>query len=70
MQNGEGHNAHLAKLSGLSFLVIDEADRMVQQGHFQVRSLVKPRGLEVLSVAVGDTCSAEGFTTTGGLSGN
>ncbi|BDA45127.1 DEAD-box ATP-dependent RNA helicase 13 [Coccomyxa sp. Obi] len=26
---------HLADLTGLSFLVLDEADRMVQQGHFQ-----------------------------------
>lgn len=28
---------HLTDLSHLSFLVLDEADRMVQQGHFQVR---------------------------------
>lgn len=27
---------HLAELSELSFLVLDEADRMVQQGHYQV----------------------------------
>lgn len=31
---------HLADLTGLSFLVLDEADRMVQQGHFQVTLLV------------------------------
>lgn len=28
---------HLADLSRLAFLVLDEADRMVQQGHYQVR---------------------------------
>lgn len=28
--------AHITDLSSLSFLVIDEADRMVQQGHYQV----------------------------------
>ncbi len=28
--------AHVADMSALSFLVIDEADRMVQQGHYQV----------------------------------
>ncbi len=33
--------AHLCDLSHLSFLVMDEADRMVQQGHFQVGA---PRG--------------------------
>ena len=27
---------HLARLGALDFLVLDEADRMVQQGHFQV----------------------------------
>ena len=27
---------HLADLSRVAFLVLDEADRMVQQGHFQV----------------------------------
>lgn len=27
---------HLARLAALDFLVLDEADRMVQQGHFQV----------------------------------
>ena len=27
---------HLADLSRLAFLVLDEADRMVQQGHYQV----------------------------------
>lgn len=27
---------HLADLAHVSFLVLDEADRMVQQGHFQV----------------------------------
>ena len=27
---------HLTNLAGLSFLVLDEADRMLQQGHFQV----------------------------------
>ena len=30
---------HLADLSQVSFLVLDEADRMVQQGHFQAISL-------------------------------
>ena len=30
---------HLADLSQVSFLVLDEADRMVQQGHFQVMFL-------------------------------
>ena len=32
----EGH-AHLTDMSSLTFFVLDEADRMVQQGHFQVR---------------------------------
>jgi ATP-dependent RNA helicase DDX24/MAK5 len=27
---------HVSDLRGLSFLVLDEADRMVQQGHYQV----------------------------------
>lgn len=31
----EGH-AHLTDMSNLTFFVLDEADRMVQQGHFQV----------------------------------
>lgn len=31
----EGH-AHLTNMSNLAFFVLDEADRMVQQGHFQV----------------------------------
>lgn len=31
----QGH-AHLTDMSELSFFVLDEADRMVQQGHFQV----------------------------------
>ena len=30
---------HLATLASLRFLVLDEADRMVQAGHFQVHSL-------------------------------
>jgi len=34
MRDGHGH---LADLSGLCCLVLDEADRMMQQGHFQVR---------------------------------
>ena len=29
---------HLADLSRVCFLVLDEADRMTQQGHFQVQS--------------------------------
>lgn len=29
-------DAHLTDMSQLSFLVLDEADRMVQQGHFEV----------------------------------
>ena len=33
----QGH-AHLTDMSELSFFVLDEADRMVQQGHFQVGS--------------------------------
>ena len=32
----EGH-AHLTDMTHLGFFVLDEADRMVQQGHFQVR---------------------------------
>ena len=32
-----GGEAHLSTLDGLSHIVLDEADRMVQQGHFQVR---------------------------------
>ena len=31
----EGH-AHLTDMSNLAFFVLDEADRMVQTGHFQV----------------------------------
>ena len=31
--------AHLTDMSHLSFLVLDEADRMVQQGHYEVASL-------------------------------
>ena len=31
-----GGHAHLTALQGLRFLVLDEADRMVQKGHFQV----------------------------------
>ena len=31
-----GGHAHLTALGGLRFLVLDEADRMVQKGHFQV----------------------------------
>ena len=37
MQEGSGPGAHLTQLAHLDFLVLDEADRMVQQGHFQVR---------------------------------
>ncbi len=37
----EGH-AHLTDMSGLSFFVLDEADRMVQQGHFQVTTVHAP----------------------------
>lgn len=33
-----GGEPHLADLRQLSFLVLDEADRMVQQGHYQVHS--------------------------------
>lgn len=32
-------NHHLSNMTHLSFLVLDEADRMVQQGHFEVRSI-------------------------------
>ena len=35
MRDGE---PHLADLRSLAFLVLDEADRMVQQGHFQVKT--------------------------------
>ena len=31
-----GGHAHLTALGGLRFLVLDEADRMVQKGHLQV----------------------------------
>ena len=37
MSSGE---PHLTDLSALSFLVLDEADRMVQAGHFQVSSRI------------------------------
>jgi len=37
----EGH-AHLTDMSGLNFFVLDEADRMVQQGHFQVTTVNAP----------------------------
>ena len=33
---------HLADLSRVCFMVLDEADRMVQQGHFQVPILAVP----------------------------
>ena len=36
-----GH-AHLTDMSQLSFFVLDEADRMVQQGHFQVQPCPLP----------------------------
>ena len=34
----DGHE-HLTNMRHLSFLTLDEADRMVQQGHFEVGSL-------------------------------
>lgn len=39
----EGH-AHLTDMSCLGFFVLDEADRMVQQGHFQVMPCLGPLG--------------------------
>jgi hypothetical protein len=36
-QDGGGESKHLTQLERLDFLVLDEADRMVQQGHYQVR---------------------------------
>lgn len=33
---GGGATNHLVHLQQLDFLVLDEADRMVQQGHYQV----------------------------------
>ena len=36
-QDGGGASKHLTQLQRLDFLVLDEADRMVQQGHYQVR---------------------------------
>ncbi len=46
----EGH-AHLTDMSDLTFFVLDEADRMVQRGHFQVtpRDLVLKLLVTVLS---------------------
>lgn len=35
-KHGPAAAAHLSDMSQLSFLVLDEADRMVQQGHYQV----------------------------------
>ena len=37
LQDGGGASKHLTQLQRLDFLVLDEADRMVQQGHYQVR---------------------------------
>ena len=37
----EGH-AHLTDMSNLAFFVLDEADRMVQTGHFQVLPWLMP----------------------------
>jgi hypothetical protein len=37
-----GSASHLAGLEDLTHLVIDEADRMVQPGHFEVRLTVLP----------------------------
>lgn len=37
----EGH-AHLTDMSNLVFFVLDEADRMVQTGHFQVLHCLMP----------------------------
>lgn len=35
-------NSHLSKIEDISFLVIDETDRMVEKGHFEeLRSLLK-----------------------------
>ena len=36
----DGAQGHVTDLSHLSFLVLDEADKMVQQGHFQVSVFV------------------------------
>ena len=36
LQDGGGASKHLVQLQALDFLVLDEADRMVQQGHYQV----------------------------------
>ena len=41
MQEGR---AHLTDMSCLGFFVLDEADRMVQQGHFQVMPCLGPLG--------------------------
>jgi hypothetical protein len=37
LQDGGGASKHLTQLERLDFLVLDEADRMVQQGHYQVQ---------------------------------
>jgi len=41
MQDGTGAAAHLTQLASLDFLVLDEADRMVQQGHYQASRRMK-----------------------------
>ena len=35
----DGHQ-HLTQLDDLSFITLDEADRMVQQGHYEVHSFL------------------------------
>ena len=44
----EGH-AQLTDMCGLVFLVLDEADRMVQQGHFQVPPSLLPSALLLIA---------------------
>lgn len=41
MQDGTGAAAHFTQLASLDFLVLDEADRMVQQGHYQASRRMK-----------------------------
>ena len=43
----EGH-AHLTDMSSLTFFVLDEADRMVQQGHFQVMPWLLPQTIMLM----------------------
>lgn len=55
---------HVSDLSGLSFLVIDEADRMVQRGHYAELSAI----LDLVPRGAGDGGNGRGSDAGGGAS--